>query len=66
MFGESESESPRAGSPWDSFLEFPGLKVSSDSSTVKYDVRRDWQDGQALPKLIPEAEEVHFISYVVC
>lgn len=45
MFGESDSESPRVPSPWDSLTSVPPTPI----------LRR------GLPKLVPENEEVRFI-----
>ncbi|PAV24152.1 GTP binding 2 [Pyrrhoderma noxium] len=48
MFGESESESPRTGSPWDGFLSKsdPNSPIIEPTNTP-----------QLLPKLVPEVEE---------
>lgn len=51
MFGESESESPRAGSPWDTFLldvKSPPLDLEVKPAYTSVD----------FPKLVPEVEEV--------
>ncbi|EJD08001.1 uncharacterized protein FOMMEDRAFT_144140 [Fomitiporia mediterranea MF3/22] len=48
MFGESESESPRTGSPWDGFL------VKSDPASPAVEPVRS---PRIVPKLVPEVEE---------
>lgn len=46
MFGESDSESPRAGSPWDTFIANTATHSPNEISSILNDV----------PKLIPEVE----------
>lgn len=46
MFGESDSESPRVPSPWDSLTSVP-------PTTTSYEILR-----RGIPKLVPENEEV--------
>ncbi|KAL5521326.1 hypothetical protein ACEPAG_9250 [Sanghuangporus baumii] len=48
MFGESESESPRTGSPWDGFLS------RSDPASPAVEPTRS---PRVVPKLVPEVEE---------
>ncbi|KAL5504595.1 hypothetical protein ACEPAH_7258 [Sanghuangporus vaninii] len=48
MFGESESESPRTGSPWDGFLS------KSDPASPAVEPTRS---PRVVPKLVPEVEE---------
>ncbi|KAL5483271.1 hypothetical protein ACEPAI_8501 [Sanghuangporus weigelae] len=48
MFGESESESPRTGSPWDGFLS------KSDPVSPAVEPTRS---PRVVPKLVPEVEE---------
>ena len=52
MFGESDSESPRAGSPWDTLLlaSSPNANINNDGAASKLPY--------GIPKLSPEAEEV--------
>ena len=52
MFGESESESPRTGSPWDSLLSGRSELTSpaADASSAK--------SPRLFPRLVPEVEEV--------
>ena len=52
MFGESDSESPRAGSPWDSLL----LATPPDDITPVDNTAQ--RAAYGIPKLIPEVEEV--------
>ena len=57
MFGESDSESPRVGSPWDSIMAsssptFASYPASNAESEVKTRL------GERLPKLVPEVEYV--------
>lgn len=54
MFGESESESPRTGSPWDGFLSKsdPNSPIIEPTNTP-----------QLLPKLVPEVEEVSLLVW---
>ncbi|KDQ55450.1 hypothetical protein JAAARDRAFT_208724 [Jaapia argillacea MUCL 33604] len=56
MFGESESESPRVPSPWDSLISSPpsplSLPVDADTGD-----NLNAQLSTSIPKLVPEAEE---------
>ena len=52
MFGESESESPRTGSPWDGFL--------SKSAPISPVIEAS-RSPRIIPKLVPEVEEVSLI-----
>jgi hypothetical protein len=52
MFGESESESPRLPSPWDSLISVPPSPLSPP-------------DQRNIPQLVPEAEEVSVIHLIV-
>jgi hypothetical protein len=54
MFGESDSESPRVGSPWDSFIAGSSPLPLSSSTEPELKTRL----GEGLPKLIPEVEYV--------
>ena len=56
MFGESESDSPRVGSPWDSLLSSGASTPSSLSGISDNEVSKIYK--LSLPKLVPEAEEV--------
>jgi len=55
MFGESDSESPRVGSPWDSLLSSGASTPSSVSGLSDPDPPKIYK--LSLPKLVPEAEE---------
>ena len=48
MFGESDSESPRTGSPWDSLLCRSGSASPPDENQL----------AKVIPKLVPEVEKV--------
>jgi len=49
MFGESDSESPRVGSPWDSL-------ISSSPPSNKAELEVKTRISEYLPKLVPEVE----------
>ncbi|GLB41177.1 putative GTPase activity [Lyophyllum shimeji] len=49
MFGESESESPRVPSPWDSLISTPSSPSSRSPSTSPSPL--------SIPRLVPEADE---------
>jgi len=55
MFGESDSESPRVGSPWDSLLSSGASTPSSLCAASDSDLPKVYK--VSLPKLVPEAEE---------
>jgi len=50
MFGESESESPRSGSPWDSLVSETATPFSADEGLAKL-------TSLNVPKLVPEVEQ---------
>lgn len=59
MFGESDSESPRVGSPWDSFIAGSSPSPSPSlcfRSSTELEVKTCL--GEGLPKLVPEVEYV--------
>lgn len=60
MFGESESESPRVGSPWDSLLSSGASTPPSPPGAFDSDLPKIYK--LSLPKLVPEAEEVRISS----
>ena len=52
MFGESESESPRTGSPWDGLL--------SKSAPISPVIEAS-KSPKVIPKLVPEVEEASLV-----
>lgn len=54
MFGEDDTESLRAPSPWDSFLS---------SSPEPASLEKSQHLRQNVPKLVPEVEEVRFALF---
>lgn len=58
MFGESESESPRVPSPWDSLISTPALALaSSPLSQPALLANSTPPQITAIPKLVPEADD---------
>jgi hypothetical protein len=53
MFGESESESPRVPSPWDSLISNP----PSPSPTARSQATPSPLSAEVIPRLVPEADD---------
>ncbi|KAF8583261.1 hypothetical protein K439DRAFT_1653543 [Ramaria rubella] len=54
MFGESDSESPRVGSPWDTFMAGSPSRTPFPMVTAELELKT--RLGEGVPKLVPEVE----------